>query len=359
MADQAAALPNDEQAKPGLEWIRVEKDHFIYDGSRAPFAAWGFNYDHDASGRLIEDYWGEEWAKVVDDFGEMKTLGANVVRIHLQTAKFMKTPEEADESALKQLLRLVKLAQDTGLYLDLTGLACYHKQDVPEWYDILSEKNRWEVQARFWDAIAKTCADSPALFCYDLMNEPILPGVGKPETEWLTGELAGKYFVQRITLDLAGRTQVQVATAWVETLAAAIRKHDARHMITVGVIPWANTFPGAKPLFYSKEASGPLDYVSVHFYPEKGEVEKSLTALAAYDIGKPIVEEEMFPLKCSLEELDAFIRASRGKVDGYIGFYWGKTIEEYAQETNSLGSALIKGWLEYFRANADEMKRRK
>ncbi len=46
------------------------------------------------------------------------------------------------------------------------------------------------------------------------MNEPILPG-GKPETEWLTGELGGKYFVQRVTLDMKNRTREQVAEAWV------------------------------------------------------------------------------------------------------------------------------------------------
>src|SRR5579859_1492392 len=55
-----------------------------------PFAPWGFNYDHDESGRLLEDYWDKEWSKVEKDFGAMHDLGANVVRIHLQFAKFMK-----------------------------------------------------------------------------------------------------------------------------------------------------------------------------------------------------------------------------------------------------------------------------
>ena len=82
------------------------------------------------------------------------------------------------------------LADETGLYLDLTGLGCYHKQDLPPWYDALEEAQRWEVQARFWSAIARACRGSPAVFCYDLMNEPVIGG-GKPG-EWLTGELGGK-----------------------------------------------------------------------------------------------------------------------------------------------------------------------
>ena len=243
--------------KASLEWIRPSEDKsgFVLAGSGEKFLAWGVNYDHDDSGRLLEDYWRTEWPTVAEDFKEVKALGANVVRIHLQTAKFMRTPAEPNEASLRQLARLVRLAEQTGLYLDVTGLGCYHKKDVPDWYDAMDETSRWGVQTRFWEAVAKTCAASPAVFCYDLMNEPILPGGDKKETEWLTGELGGKYFVQRITLDLAGRTREQVAKLWVDKLAAAIRKHDERHMITVGVIPWAMVWPTAKPLFYAKDVS--------------------------------------------------------------------------------------------------------
>jgi len=163
--------------------------------------------------------------------------------------------------------------------------------------------------------------------------------------------------VQRITLDLAGRTRKQVAKVWIDKLVTAIRKHDDRHMITVGVIPWAHTFPKAKPLFYSKEVGENLDFVSVHFYPKKGEVDKALTALAVYDVGKPLVVEEIFPLRCSKEELDVFIDASRKIADGWISFYWGKTIDEYAEEDLDLAGAITKSWLEHFRAKAPTILR--
>ncbi len=334
----------------GIEFIRVSKDgtHFIRAQSGTKFVAWGFNYDHDDAGRLIEDYWQKEWPTIEEDFKEMKALGANVVRIHLQTAKFMSTATKTNKASFAQLARLVKLAEQTALYLDITGLGCYHKKDVPKWYDAVDKTQRWDTQAIFWEAVAKTCAKSPAIFCYDLMNEPILPGEKKKETDWLAGEFAGSYFVQRITLDLAGRTRKQVAKAWADKLVTAIRKHDNRHMITVGVIPWVHTFPKAKPLFYSKEVAENLDFASVHFYPKKGEVDKALTALSAYDIGKPLVIEEMFPLQCGIEELAVFIDASRSFTDGYIGFYWGKTIEEY-EEKSGIPSAITKSWLKYFR----------
>ncbi|MDT8302542.1 MAG: cellulase family glycosylhydrolase [Sedimentisphaerales bacterium] len=347
------------KAESGLELIRVSEDgrHFVGAESGERFFAWGFNYDHNDSGRLIEDYWCREWPTVTEDFKEMKALGANVVRIHPQVAKFMNTAKEPNEAALKQLVRLVKLAEETGLYLDITGLGCYHKQDVPDWYDALDETGRWEVQALFWEAVAKNCAQSPAVFCYDLMNEPILPGEEKKENEWLAGEFGGKYFVQRISLDLAGRTRKQVARMWVDKLVAAIRKHDKHHMITVGVIPWAHTFPKAKPLFYSEEVGENFDFVSVHFYPKKGEVPKALTALAVYNVGKPLVIEETSPLWCGQDEFDVFVDESLDIVDGYVGFYWGKTIEEYSVPNASIADSIMRDWLKYFRIKGPEIFR--
>ncbi|HOX00838.1 MAG TPA: cellulase family glycosylhydrolase [Candidatus Paceibacterota bacterium] len=350
-------LASEEVAQPAPGIIRPSADgtHFVDTASGAQFVAWGFNYDHDAAGRLIEDYWEAEWAAVEEDFREMSALGANLVRIHLQTGKFMLETDAPNPAALKQLGRLIRLAEQTGLRLDLTGLGCYHRRDVPAWYDRLDEKGRWDVQARFWEAVAQAGAGSAAVFAYDLMNEPILPGAGKKESEWLTGELGGKHFVQRLTLDLAGRPQEAVAKAWVDRMASAIRKHDPRHMITVGVIPWVYVFPKAKPLFYSPEVSRSLDFASVHFYPERGDAEGALRALAAYDIGKPLVIEEMFPLKCSLEDMNAFIDGSRPRADGWITFYWGRTIEEYRAPGAGIAEAVIGAWLDYFQKKTENI----
>lgn len=352
--ERAAA---DAPAEP-LAFVRVADDGrgFVRDTEAGvrPFVPWGFNYDHDGAGRLIEDYWHDEWPRVEEDFREMHALGANVVRVHLQLGRFMAAPDRPRAPALDRLGDLLRLAERTGLYLDVTGLGCYHKQDVPAWYDALGEADRWAVQARFWQAVAARCAASPAVFCYDLMNEPILPGKGKPATEWLAGEFGGKHFVQRIALDLAGRSRNEVAKAWVETRVDAIRTRDRRHLVTVGVIPWAHVWPKAKPIFYAPEVGGPLDFVSVHFYPRKGEVDKALRALAVYDVGKPVVIEETFPLKCGLEDFEQFIEASRGHAAGWIGFYWGDTPEELRRK-GTIGAAITRAWLVFFREHAEAM----
>jgi hypothetical protein len=63
--------------------VSKDKKGFVLQPSEKPFVPWGFNYDHDEKGRLIEDYWEGEWPKVEADFAQMKKLGANVVRVHL------------------------------------------------------------------------------------------------------------------------------------------------------------------------------------------------------------------------------------------------------------------------------------
>lgn len=347
----AVATPADEppQGRGPLPRIRPsdEKTHFVAEGSPRPFVAWGFNYDHDDAGRLIEDYWNTEWETVAADFREMKALGVNVVRVHLQVGRFLEAADRPNEENLKTLGRLVTLAEETGLYLDVTGLGCYHKQDVPAWYAALGEAERWEVQVRFWKEVAQVCRRSDAIFCYDLMNEPVLSG-GANKTEWLVGPpLGGKYFVQRITTDARGRSDKEIAKAWVEKLTAAIRSVDDRHMITVGVIPWAQVFKGAKPLFYSPEVGAPLDFASIHFYPKKVPIEESLEILKVYEVGKPLVIEEIFPLEAGLDETEEFIRRSGSHVDGWVSFYWGKTPDE-SEKKGDLPGAIIAQWLRRF-----------
>jgi hypothetical protein len=340
-------------ATAGLDWIRVadDKAHFAIASTGRSFSPWGFNYDHDAGGRLLEDYWDAEWPKVEKDFRDMKRLGANVVRIHLQFAKFMEERGRPNAKNLAQLKRLVQLGETTRLYLDLTGLGCYHKNDVPGWYDALSEADRWVEQAKFWEAVADACKDSPAVFCYDLMNEPVVPGGKRNAGDWLGPAFAGKHFVQCIALDQAQRPRPEIAQKWIQKLAAAIRRHDQRHLITVGLVDWSLDRPGLTSGFVPKMIAPDLDFLCVHQYPEKGKVNLALETLAGFAVGKPVVIEETFPLKCSMSEFADFINGSRKAAAGHMGFYWGKTPEEL-RESKTIADAITLQWLEFFAKEA-------
>jgi hypothetical protein len=342
------------QAKPDeMPWIAVAKDKkgFVLESSGHPFVPWGLNYDHDDRGRFIEDYWDDEWPAVGAHFGQMKALGANVVRVHLQLGKFMDGPEKVNEKALDRLGKLLGLAERLRLYLDLTGLGCYHKKDVPAWYDRLSEKERWDVQANFWRAVAGRCAKSPAVFCYDLMNEPVVPGGKRSDGDWLGPAFAGKHFVQFITLDQADRPRPDVARQWVRHLAAAVREKDKRHLITVGLVDRSLDRPGLTSGFVPEKVADDLDFVSVHLYPRAGKVDEALQTLAGFAVGKPVLVEETFPLACSPRELEEFVEGSRKHAAGWLGFYWGKPPEEL-RRSDTVTDALTLGWLELFEKKA-------
>jgi len=341
-----------------LERVKVSADGrgFELVPSGRLFVPWGFNYDHDTQGQLLEDYWESDWDRVVDDFREMKALGANVVRIHLQVGRFLEAPDRANEANVERLKRLFRRAEEIGLYLDVTGLGCYHRQDVPAWYDALDENGRWTAQAFFWETIARAGAGCPAVFCYDLMNEPVVPGEKRKDGDWLVdAALGGKYFVQRITLDPRGRPRNEIARDWVRRLTTAIRKHDTESLVTVGLLPGTKDRADAWSGFVPKELAPPLDFISTHIYPEKNAIDVSLQILSHFAVGRPVVVEETFPLRCSTQELTEFLRASRGTATGWIGFYWGTPPDELRQ-SKELAAHITAGWLELFQELTPEFR---
>jgi Cellulase (glycosyl hydrolase family 5) len=331
----------------GVIRVNADGNGFVRPDGRA-FTPWGVNYDHDRDGRLLEDYWEKEWAMVEQDFREIRALGANTVRVHLQTGRFLDAPDRANPAALARYRDLLALAERTGLLLDVTGLGCYHRKDVPAWYEALPEAERWRAQAVFWSAVAEAGRGSPAIFCYDLMNEPVAPGDDKPVADWLAGEFGGKHFVQYIARENRGRTRAEVARAWVDTLVAAIRKHEPNRLITVGEIPWGMAFRGAKPVFADPAVGRNLDFASIHLYPKAGELDHALRVLDEHRLGKPVVIEEMFPLSCGVEELGEFVTRSRGRAAGWISFYWGATPEELDAKKDDIAAAVTREWLRKF-----------
>jgi hypothetical protein len=323
---------------------------FVHATSRKPFHPWGLN--HGNGGRLMEDFWDQDWATFAADFREMKSMGANVVRVHLQFGKFMAGPEQPDVRAFRQLERLLHLAEDVGIYLDVTGLACYRPRDVPAWFDALNQSDRWKAQESFWAAVAKTCASSRAVFCYDLINEPISAGPRREAGKWYSGALLGGYdFIQYIALEPSAGTREETARIWIQHMTAAIRRQDRRTLITVGLLPWSRQWKHLSG-FVPEKISGALDFVSVHIYPDRKLPEEAMEALRQCAVGKPVVIEETFPLSCDVPQLEEFLRASRSMACGWVGHFDGLTpqqmdvMEKKGQLTP--GQKLYREWLRLF-----------
>lgn len=334
------------------DWIAARRDGggFVMNPSGAPFVPWGFNYDRDYRFRLIEDYWEREWSTVEQDFREMKGLGANVVRIHLQFARFMDGPDAPNHENLARLDKLVRLAEELGLYLNITGLGSYRQADVPTWYAALQEREHWAAQARFWEAIAAVCAGRPGVFAYNLMNEPLVSGERLPPGSWVHPHaLEGFHYLQYVNLDPSGRRRSEIAEQWVRLMVQAIRKYDRRHMVTVGLFPVDMHWPKPEEAagFPPSKIARELDFLSVHFYPGKGEVDLAIETLRRYRTKKPLVIEETYVLNCSFPELQDFIERSRSIARGWLGFYWGQTPDELAS-SSALGDQVMAEWLRLF-----------
>ena len=84
-------------------------------------------------------------------------------------------------------------------------------------------------------------------------------------------------------------------------------------------------------------------------------MDQALETLKGFQVGKPVVIEETFPLKCSFDEFERFLDLVQEQNVGVIGFYWGKSPEEL-RESKTMADALMQKWLELFSRAAGTVK---
>jgi len=337
----ALALACHLPSAPGVETVRLDADGrgFVLQPSGVCFTPWGHNYASvDLLRRVADDP-----QRVEREFAEMKAAGTSVARIHPEMPRILPAPDRVDPEALGHLRTVLGIAERAGVHLMITGLACYTIADRHAWYDAMDEEARWATQALFWDAVARTCAGSPAVFAYDLVNEPA--ATGKAADGWYTGRMGDVEFCQRLSLDPARVSGDEVFREWTSRMVAAIRAHDRAHLITMGMLP----FPGA----YEAMAEQ-LDFVSPHLYPKTGKVDDEIALLRRFDWRKPIVVGETFPLTCSAAEEREFLLRSRGTAHGWLG-HWPDESPSRLAERETAGTATIHDaiWLSWVRLFVD------
>lgn len=330
-----------------MEFVRISPDGkgFVLDPSGDRYVPWGHNYGSvDIMARLAK-----EPERVEREFAEMKAAGTTVARVHPEMPAFFEGPGQVDSAAVDRFGRLLTIAEQSGIYLQVTGLACYKISDRMAWYDALDDEGRWKAQELFWSTIAKACSKSPAVFCYDLVNEPA--AVGKPADGWYMGRMGDVEFCQRLTLDQRKRSGDDIFREWTKRMVTAIRKHDQTHLITMGMLP----FPGAY-----KIAAEQLDFVAPHLYPKTGKVDDEIKLLKQFDWGKPIVIGETFPLSCGVDDERDFLLKSRAWARGWIG-HWPDESPTKLAELKQMGKATIHSaiwlsWVNLFKEIGPQMK---
>jgi hypothetical protein len=199
------------------------------------------------------------------------------------------------------------------MYLDLTGNLVWRAP--PAWYDALPEQARWEVQAQFWRAVARTAQGSPAVLVYELTSEPVI----HDSEQWYGGALDGYTFIQRIVREAAGRDPSELARRWLRLLTRSIRAHDRRHLIGLGLLPFGGPFGPAN-------VADLLDLLLLHEYPEDGRESEAISVVRDFaSQGKPVVLGETAPLLGTPETWRSFLIGSRQFLDGHLFFYDGRT----------------------------------
>jgi hypothetical protein len=287
----------------------------LYAGAR-PWRAWGMNWgvgDHEP----VIDYFNNPTTR---NFGvlrsELRTaraMGANSMRIYVQLGQVMATPIQPRQRTLTALRRLLALAQTEGIYLDITGDLVWQPSRAPAWYGGLTRQQRWQVQARFWKAVAHAAADSPAVLCYELTSEPIVA----PTPGYYYGQMGEWYFVQSIAI-AAGTEANRLARAWTRLMARSVHAEDDRP-VTIGLLP-LTTGP-----FAPANIADLLDMLVVHDYPTTGQAPQAIALIHRFAAAhKPVLLGETAILSDDAATQQAFLTGAATDLVGAFEFFDGR-----------------------------------
>lgn len=310
-----------------MELIVVQPDGrgFVERSSGRQFVPFGTNYYDPHTGWAPKIWRQFDSNDVARHFEVMSGLGINCARVFLTAATFQPDVNTIDEAALKKLDTLIGIARKSGIRLILTGPD--HWEGVPPYWkpDRFAGEQALQALESFWGTLGLRYRDEPAIFAWDLLNEPHMPWFveeWRPAwRQWLKARYANQEPSQETSANAAvpedkadrGNPRLldwqlfreHLADQWVRRQVEALRKADPTHLATVGYIQWSYPLvrtgnPSLYAAFNPRRQAQWLDFVCVHFYPvlggpfESQEVwDKNLaylqSVLAYCHVGKPVV----------------------------------------------------------------------
>lgn len=298
---------------------RITADGSGLTAGAQPFVAFGFNYAFGHTYPTLRYFDRPTKARlrlVSRQLDEARRMGANTLRVFLEIGQFMDDRRTPRKEALDAYERLLRIAQRKGLYLDVSGNLSWRPWRRDRWYDRLSERSRWRTQARFWRAVAERSRRYDSVLCFELTSEPV---VGQSRS-WYVGRFGGLDFGQFVARSPGSRKPEAVARAWIRRMRAAIRSHDRRHLVTIGLLPYTS---GS---FGPANVSDLLDLLTIHEYPRLHEAEASVDLVRQFAAaGKPVILGETFQLRSDPATQEEFLKAARPYLDGFLGFYDGRS----------------------------------
>lgn len=345
LAAALASAASTTETVAGFARVASGRDGFEVQGE--PWHPFGCNYFDPHVGWAPKLWQQFDAAKVEEHFRVMRDLGVNVVRVFLTAQSFFPTGVELEPEALRKFDTMLDIARRHGIRVHPTGPDHWEGRAAWRDTDFYADPAALEAQARFWRLFAARYKDEPALFAYDLLNEPHIrwssPQMEPQWRAWLRqryaridllrqawGERAENVDTfedapappdaaapgSRLLLDYQ-LFRESLADRWTQIQVDAIRSVDPNHPITVGLIQWSAPVLYGNPSVYCafrpSRIAPMLDFQSVHFYP--------------FFEGSPFASEESFDLnRAYLELLLRYVKAgapSRPLLVGEFGWHGG------------------------------------
>jgi hypothetical protein len=311
----------------------------LFAGS-TPWKAWGFNWgiaDHAPVIAYFDHPTAANFAVLRSELATARAIGANSMRIYLQLGQVMATPTQPRQSTLTALQRLLALAQSDGVYLDITGDLMWLPSQGPAWYARMLDQQRWQVQARFWTAVAHAVSNSPAVLCYELTSEPTVA----TSAGYYYGRMGDWYFIQSIATAPPDQADA-LARAWTRLMARSVRSQDDRP-VTIGLLP-TTTGP-----FAPGNIADLLDMLVVHDYPKTGQAPAAISLVRSFAAThRPVLLGETFILHDNAATQAQFLTGAAPYLSGAFEFFNGQDPTTMQPET--IPGALYKVGVQQFEA---------
>jgi len=317
-----------------VDIVRVGRDGwgFVEGGDARPLVPWGCNYYDPFTGwapHLWEQF---DEARVRGHYAQMRSIGVNTVRIFSTLMATLSGPDQPNADGLAKIARMLDIAAEHGIHVILSGPGGW--EGSPSWWHEVAPLDNFvapellRAQAAAWKGLASALTGHPALFAWELINEPAAPWKPSPALReaWVTWRSGHAPQAPSdlpspqppLSLDWSWDLQQfreHLADQYVRIMTDAIRGKDTTHLVTMGLHQKSAPFdwypPDPYAAFNPHRLAPMLDYISVHYYPhhifhpniyrdpfdtEEGMTETLLhgRAVARYVHvpGKPVVMEE-------------------------------------------------------------------
>ena len=107
----------------------------------------------------------------------------------------------------------------------------------------------------------------------------------------------------------------------------SIREHDAVTPITLAIGCWDD----CPPYLVTPWVFDQLDLLSLHVYPRSEEVHDAVSVTEQWDVGKPVLVTETFPIRVAPSAWEWYLREIATEVNGLISQFSGYPLTELAE----------------------------